>query len=275
MKFQNMVTHVNQPWAMVENNLGQMLKVFDGYLNKDILALDKVIEEKAFFSSEKSIVDAWELKELANGIVEMTIDGTFVPKTYGLNPYCGMVPTQGIEKVIQDLESAGTQTLIMKVSSAGGAVTGVPELVKTIKNSSMKTIAFIDELACSAGYWVASTCDHVFATQSAMIGSIGVYIAITKRNTENSSYKTNYFSAGEKKLYGASNIPLTESEAKSFQDSVNQTYDWFCSDVASNRNVSLEEVKKTEAGVYRANQAEWLVDEVTTYNELITTLQEM
>ena len=42
----------------------------------------------------------------------------------------------------------------------------------------LRTIAYIDDCACSAAYWIASQASEVYANPTASFGSIGVYVVL-------------------------------------------------------------------------------------------------
>lgn len=65
--------------------------------------------------------------------------------------------------------------IIMDIDSPGGTVAGTEELAATIKAASKPIVAFVNGVAASAAYWIASSCRKIIAgTDTAIIGSIGV-----------------------------------------------------------------------------------------------------
>jgi protease IV len=83
--------------------------------------------------------------------------------------------------------------IIFEFDSPGGQVKGTQTLAKAIKNSPKKTTAVInDGMACSAAYWIASSCQSVFlAHNTDQVGSIGVMttFADMKDNLEKQGIK--------------------------------------------------------------------------------------
>lgn len=274
MNYQRIVSMVNQPWAMNEMQLSTLFNTLDNRLNGDISSLQKDLNEEKAIVGEHTMEQAWGLKQLSSDTAMMTISGTIVPRTGSMKPYCGMTPMIGASNLLHkiEIEDPNIKNLIVNISSPGGIMTAVPELAKDFRNSRLNVIGFTDEMAASAGYYLLSGCDTIVCAPSAIVGSIGVYTAVTKRVNESSNYKTHYFKAGAKKLFGATDIPLTEEEAKHFQDSVNSSYEWFTSDVAEYRGMSIDEVKSTEAATFRGINAGKLVDKVMTFNELLKHL---
>lgn len=69
---------------------------------------------------------------------------------------------------------------ILDFDIPGGVVTGVPELAAFTRGAAEEKpiYAFTGGQSCSAAYWLASACSKVFCTESADVGSIGVYVAL-------------------------------------------------------------------------------------------------
>lgn len=93
--------------------------------------------------------------------------------------YCGPVGMDSIGKWIRNLDAdPGISSIILKLSTPGGTVEGTAQLGEVIKSTNKPILAFIDEMACSAGYWLASQCDEIVAaTTRAQVGSIGVMLS--------------------------------------------------------------------------------------------------
>ncbi len=264
----NLMQAIRGVWLLEPNTLSNWLRIFDMKINSE-----KGFEDLINFTSSTNnkFREEWKVQE-KRGVAYLMVKGTLTPRTGGMTPYCGMTPTYGIYDLIEDLEEdPSIHTLILHFDSGGGYLIGIPELGERIRNSKLNTIGYTDTMSCSASYWLQSQCDQVIAAPSAQVGSIGVYIAVTKMNSEKDNYyTTHYFSAGSKKLYGAHDIPLTEAEKTEFQTSASQSYNWFCEAVANTRPMSLEEVKATEAGVFKAKDVVGtLVDKTMTLNELL------
>jgi ClpP class serine protease len=249
-----------------------LIKVFESKLNTSPDALIGIFDGED--DEPTGGMDAFGAQQLSSSLAYLPIKGTIVPRTGGLKPHCGMTPTYGIMNKIRELENdPNIRTLILHIDTGGGMLTGVPELAKYIRASRLEIIGYTDTKALSAGYWILSACDQIVVTESAQLGSIGVYIPVTKNNNKESKYSTTYFSAGGNKLHGASDIPLTEKESSYFQASVDSSYVWFTKAVSEYRGVSIEEIIATEASVYTVRDGEScsiLFDEkVNSIEELI------
>jgi signal peptide peptidase SppA len=134
--------------------------------------------------------------------------------------------------------------VLLDIDSPGGSVTGVPELAARIKAvaDERPVFAFTDGMMCSAAYWLASQTDAIYATKTADVGSIGVYMAILDeaRAYEMAGVKVELFKAGRLKGMGMPGTSLTEEAREHLQSEVDDIYQWFTSDVRSKRDVSAE-----------------------------------
>lgn len=110
---------------------------------------------------------------------------------------CGPIGTTDIARRIEAANAnPNVDAIVIKIDSPGGMVDGTQTLTDAIKKSTKPVIGFIDDgMACSAGYWAASSCTEIIASQETdVIGSIGVYVTL----------------ADFKKKYEASGLPIHE-----------------------------------------------------------------
>lgn len=134
--------------------------------------------------------------------------------------------------------------VLLNINSPGGSAIGVAESGARVAAMTKKkeVHAFVDAQACSAAYWIASQADHIAAAPSAIIGSIGVYMAILdeSRALEMEGYKVELIKAGKFKAMGASFKPLTDEEREILQTRVDVMHADFRSAVKSGRRAATE-----------------------------------
>jgi len=121
--------------------------------------------------------------------------------------------------------------------------------------TSIFTVAFTDGLMCSAAYYLAAGCTAIVATESAMVGNIGVILPWVDSSgawemmglefdpivSEGSDLKST--------MHGPS---LTEDQREFLQDNVNRMGGMFRSHVSANRQVHDEVFR---AGWYGGSDA--------------------
>ena len=93
--------------------------------------------------------------------------------------YCGWYGTAALLNEFRKAEASDSiQGIILLIDSPGGTVDGTQVFADAVKKSRKGTLALVDELACSAAYWIACSCDEVWTTSdTAQVGSIGTYIS--------------------------------------------------------------------------------------------------
>ncbi|MEE3098757.1 MAG: S49 family peptidase, partial [Pseudomonadota bacterium] len=137
--------------------------------------------------------------------------------------------------------------IVLNVDSPGGMVDLVPETAAKIRGARREgrpIHAVANTMACSAAYWIASQADRLFASPSAVVGSIGVRAA----HMDQSAYmaklgvKVTQISAGARKTEGNPYEPLDAAARKALQEEIDAAYAMFVADVAAARGVSAEVV---------------------------------
>ncbi|EIV9095339.1 TPA: S49 family peptidase, partial [Escherichia coli] len=134
------------------------------------------------------------------------------------------------------------------------------------------TISYCNELTCSAAYAIASACDYVYASANASVGSIGVVMNLfnVTENLKQQGVTVHTIQGGANKTIGSPFHPLSDSDLEYLQGVVNAMYDEFCSLVATNRGLSVQSIRNTEASVYTSQNAKsaGLIDGIRTLTEL-------
>jgi signal peptide peptidase SppA len=151
---------------------------------------------------------------------------------------CGGYSVEQLENDLALAEEDGSLSrLLLDFHSPGGTVTGVPEAARSIRNSRKETFAFTNGQAASAAYWLASQCQNVYLTDSAAMGSIGVFAAHLDRSAEmdKRGHKLQIVKAGKYKAMGVGGKPLSDEEVALLQEGVDDTYKAFTRDVTARR----------------------------------------
>ena len=81
----------------------------------------------------------------------------------------GMAPF--IKRVISEAEKNNAQAIIFHINTFGGRVDAATQIKDAILNSKVKTIAFIDRRAISAGALIALSCEKIYMVPGASIGA--------------------------------------------------------------------------------------------------------
>lgn len=78
------------------------------------------------------------------------------------------------DQIDEALANPAVKRIAFNVSSPGGTVLGTPELADKVANIPLPTMAYTKDLMASGAIYAFSQADHVLASPSAYVGSIGV-----------------------------------------------------------------------------------------------------
>lgn len=167
------------------------------------------------------------------------------------------------------------EVIVLDIDSPGGEAAGNFELCREIMElrSDKPILGVVDSRCMSGGYSIGASCTQLHAIPSAAVGSIGAYrmhMDVSKM-MENDGVKVTFAKAGEHKTDGNPFEPLPESVLKEWEEGARRTWDDFISVVAEGRKLSPEEVRSTQARVFRADEALalGLIDAVKTPTEAV------
>jgi len=89
-----------------------------------------------------------------------------------------------VEETAQGLRAAmedpAVQRIVLAINSPGGQIDGINELANSIRvaNHTKPVTAYVEGLAASGGYWLASAAGRIVADETALLGSIGVLATV-------------------------------------------------------------------------------------------------
>lgn len=176
------------------------------------------------------------------GTAIIPINGVIVPHASDIPlSSCGC----GLDTVHTMIDVAMTDQAINRIvfnfNSPGGSVVGLPEMGRRIAGIvSKETVGFTDSECCSGALWMATQCQRFYSTESAMVGSIGVwcaYLDLSRQMMMNGENMQEFF-AGKYKTMGAWWKPLTREEADMIQARVDKIYRQFSEAINNRRTVS-------------------------------------
>lgn len=179
------------------------------------------------------------------------------------------------------VNSRHVDAILYVVDSPGGTVGGVPEAADEIHAAGQvkPTMAYVDGLSASAGYWLSAAAREVMASRSADgVGSIGVYTIHQdlSKALEQDGVAVTPISAGKFKLEAAPWEPLTDEAREFLQAQVDEAYGWFTAAVATYRADTPANVRNGygEGRVLGAKDAKAanLIDRVGTLDDAIARL---
>lgn len=195
--------------------------------------------------------------QVKGGVAYIPLSGSLVHKLGTLKPYSGMTGYDGIRANIDlALADPNVKAIALDTDSPGGEVSGCFALCDYIYANvrGKKPIwAFVNELACSACYAIAASCERVIVTETAIAGSVGVICAHTdmSKAIEDAGFKITLFYAGDKKADGNPYNPLSTELSAEIQDEMAELHQFFSNKVATWRGIDIQGVLGTQSATFR------------------------
>lgn len=147
--------------------------------------------------------------------------------------------------------------LVLRVNSPGGSAFGseqIWEALEEFKKSGKTFAVSMGDYAASGGYYISSGAHRIFADETTITGSIGIFGVIpcaeelvqNKLGINTSIVKTNANS--DMGAAGIMSKKLTPVQMAAMQNYVNRGYDLFTKRCATGRKVSQDSIKKIAEG---------------------------
>lgn len=147
------------------------------------------------------------------------------------------------EQIDEALTNPAVKRIAFRVNSPGGTVLGTPELADKVASLPIPSMTYVKELMASGGVYAFSQTDHVIASPSAYVGSIGVIMV-------DESYAEHYkqiglqleiFRAGKFKAANVAGEGYTEDMREDEQRRINAMHDRFKAVVKRKRSYVRDE----------------------------------
>ena len=181
--------------------------------------------------------------------------------------------TTVMEKMDGVLEDENFKSVLFIMGSPGGSPTASEELSEYLKEfqKEMNITMYVDSIAASGGYYIASAVKPLIANKNAIVGSIGVIMphynfgALAKKV----GVEEDFMAAGKFKK-PISMFAKIDEESKAYmtKNLLKPTYDNFVQSVADNRALTKEDILAVAEGkIFVANVPEIrgiLVDEISS-----------
>lgn len=123
----------------------------------------------------------------------------------------------------------GYRGLVFNYDTPGGYSIGVEEaasMIRAVSSEGRPVASYSSGMCCSAGYWLAAGAPEIYASPSALIGSIGVFSAIYdfSERFEQSGIKVTVHRSGDLKGMGVFGKEYTKTEHEWIKASVDKTW---------------------------------------------------
>jgi signal peptide peptidase SppA len=276
-----------QHWAIIPGVFDSLIRIVENH-DAGIRATPEQIREaqghRAAFGME-------DMGSAGEPVMQIRGDTAIIPVRGVLARYSdqinGACQDQGrsAESIQADLAKAAgnpnISRIILRIDSPGGSVAGTAETgaaIRAASESGKQVIAFVDGLAASAGYWLASQADQVIASApGSLVGSIGVIMALVdaSKNQEKAGYKVHVVRSVGLKAPGTANEALSSEQLASVQKVVADLHQLFADAVASGRGMDQSQMDQAATGeVFTATEGIriGLVDSIASWESVVSSM---
>ena len=161
------------------------------------------------------------------------------------------------------------KAVVLRVDSPGGEVFASEQIrreVDALKAAGKPVVVSMGDLAASGGYWISMNADRIYADESTITGSIGIFGMIPNFTRSLDRIGVHTDGVGTTRFAGAFDVtrPMDPAVGQVIQSVINKGYADFTGKVAQARNQSVEAVDEVAQGrVWSGAQAKerGLVDE--------------
>jgi len=122
------------------------------------------------------------------GVASIFIDGVMNKKAEkGL-----CISIAGYDEIIAHIEDADNDDtiddIVLVVDTPGGTVAGVENVAVAVENAKKPITVVVDNMMCSGGMWAFAGADRIYATNTSVLGSIGVIVSYTTEEDGKKQY---------------------------------------------------------------------------------------
>ena len=212
-----------------------------------------------------------------NKIAIIHVEGAIVTGNIGFN-------TAGsggiVKKINKARDDENVKGIVLRVNSPGGDVyasTMITNALEEFQSTGRPVITSMGDIAASGGVWVTTTSEEIWAENTTLTGSIGVYGVYPDLSPLAKWAGINYdgismTKAGE--IYDV-RTGMNEEINKQFREGIENFYKDFVTKVANNREMDFSEVLKVAGGrIWRGDKALelGLVDKLGSLDDAINSM---
>jgi protease IV len=185
---------------------------------------------------------------------------------------------------IQKARKDKVKAILLRINSPGGTAAASQsvnhELMRVRKETNIKIVASLGDVAASGGYYIASAAHHIVANPSTLTGSIGVIIRTQNVGSllEKLGVQSNAVQSGQYKDILSPFRTTTADERLIIQGIVSDSYEQFLASIVEGRGMALPELRKLADGrIFTGSQAKTakLVDSLGNYQDAVQQTAKM
>lgn len=245
MKFQRIIEQVYfQPWNITDSGWWDIHRIVKPHIMGEQLPASALAFIAARNQKPNTMDEAFEkmlsedggcpdtdffgepIKKLeitSDGLAIIPVCGTLIHHASLMDKMCGAVSYDDIKRDIATvMGTMGIRKVRFLFDSPGGSAQGMPECAMEILKLGqyVPTEAVSDTMIGSAAYGLAVCCKSIGITETAIIGSVGSYIAIldSSKAAAMQGYSVDVIKSGDYKGAGIDGTTMSEKQRQMYQD---------------------------------------------------------
>jgi len=226
---------------------------------------------------EEDISNKQKRVQEKNKIAIIHVEGAIVTGDIGFN-------TAGsggiVKKINKARDDENVKGIVLRVNSPGGDVyasTMITNALEEFQSTGRPVITSMGDIAASGGVWVTTTSEEIWAENTTLTGSIGVYGVYPDLSPLAKWAGINYDGISMTKAGEIYDVRrgMNEEINKQFREGIENFYKDFVTKVANNREMDFSEVLKVAGGrIWRGDKALelGLVDKLGSLDDAINSM---
>ena len=212
-----------------------------------------------------------------NKIAIIHVEGAIVTGNIGFNTAGSSGIVKNINKARDDKNVKG---IVLRVNSPGGDVYAssmITNALEEFQSTGRPVITSMGDIAASGGVWVTTTSEEIWAEETTLTGSIGVYSIVPDFSPLEKWAGMNYDGVSMTKAGSVYDLSrgMNEDLNKQFRENTDNMYKNFVTKVANNRDMEFADVLKFAGGrIWRGDTALelGLVDKLGSLDDAIDSM---
>ena len=185
-----------------------------------------------------------------------------------------------VKKINKARDDENVKGIVLRVNSPGGDVyasTMITNALEEFQSTGRPVITSMGDIAASGGVWVTTTSEEIWAENTTLTGSIGVYGVYPDLSPLAKWAGINYDGISMTKAGEIYDVRrgMNEEINKQFREGIENFYKDFVTKVANNREMDFSEVLKVAGGrIWRGDKALelGLVDKLGSLDDAINSM---
>ena len=210
-----------RPWAILPAAHAELCRLYRAYLSGTLPAPDEGRErweEARMVQGGRYVSEGVRYEyDTELGVAVIVVAGVIAkqdPETLSGPRVASLLR---LSEALQEVRQLDVPRVVLYLHTPGGSSTGLPEAAAEIEElaaAKEEVVAYADTQCTSAGEWLAAACDRNYYAPSAVIGSIGSYIAgiDSSRAWEMDGMQLKLYRHGKLKAIGLPGKVWTEDE---------------------------------------------------------------